>query len=436
MRKNGGEGMKKEGKRIKRWRTGATKLQGAAYLRDMAEQGWILEDMNHLMYIFREEEPQYRRYRLEERESVLTEEERAAYEKDGWTEVCHYEVEYVFVKEREPFEEDPEENKEEILKDLEQKIELEEKTERRTRQGQLIVIAIGLVAALLTMGFSEGTMIFVVKILTRLLPWILIAYFASRRRTKNLRQEQDRVREGDISDDYTDWRKSRRATVLFVLALVIGLGVWAYYKSGFNEKTFDMPAEVSYKEIPAVRLENLFDEPLTRAGDSIDPAMEGIRLNANMGEGSMYEIKKNMGGFDNYGVDHRFLLKTKEMVETHQCMQTEDRIELNLDTDYYYFRDIRDAGARYIELCVEEEEMDEYWREEGIDFPPPQKIEAESERIDNIHVCRTDWTNEIAYHVVANKGSQVMELHYSGKDIDVKRLLFEIARVFDAQYYK
>ena len=79
MRKNGGEGMEKDGKRIKRWRTGATKLQGAAYLRDMAEQGWILEDMNHLMYIFREEEPRYLRYRLEERESVLTEEERAAY---------------------------------------------------------------------------------------------------------------------------------------------------------------------------------------------------------------------------------------------------------------------------------------------------------------------------------------------------------------------
>ena len=33
----GGEGMKKEGKRITRWKTGTTKMQGAAYLREMAE---------------------------------------------------------------------------------------------------------------------------------------------------------------------------------------------------------------------------------------------------------------------------------------------------------------------------------------------------------------------------------------------------------------
>ena len=100
--------MKKEGKHITRWKTGATKLQGAAYLREMAENGWILEDMNHLTYSFREDEPQYLTYRLVERESYLTEEERAEYEKNGWQEVCHYEREYVFVKERDPFEEDAE----------------------------------------------------------------------------------------------------------------------------------------------------------------------------------------------------------------------------------------------------------------------------------------------------------------------------------------
>ena len=98
----GGEGMKKEGKHITRWKTGATKLQGAAYLREMAEQGWILEDMNHLMYTFREEEPQYLKYRILDRDCVMAAEEREAYEKDGWTEVCHYELEYVFVKEENP----------------------------------------------------------------------------------------------------------------------------------------------------------------------------------------------------------------------------------------------------------------------------------------------------------------------------------------------
>ena len=109
------------------------------------------------------------------------------------------------------------------------------------------------------------------------------------------------MREGDISDEYTDWRASRRATIFLVLAVVLGMGAWVYYASDFNEKTFDMPSEISYKEIPAVRLENLVDEPLTRAGDSIDPDMEGFRVNPDMFAGSMYTIKKNMGGFDNYG---------------------------------------------------------------------------------------------------------------------------------------
>ena len=428
--------MKKEGKHITRWKTGATKLQGAAFLREMAENGWILEDMNHLTYSFREGEPQYLTYRLAERESYLTEEERAEYEKNGWQEVCHYEREYVFVKERDPFEEDTEEQKEEIIRDLEQKIELEQTTERRTRHGQLIVVGIGMISLFLVLGFSKETGFAVFRFFIRFAPWILIAYFASRKRTKELRQEQDRVREGDISDEYTDWRKGRRVTVFLVLAVVLGMGAWVYYAADFNEKTFDMPSEISYKEIPAVRLENLVDEPLTRTGESIDPKMEGFRVNPDMFAGVMYNNQKNMGGFDNYGVDHRFLLKTKEKVETYQCMRTEDGIELRLDTEYYYFRDIRDAGPQYIEFCVTEEQMDAYWREQGMDFPVAQEISVESERIDNLHVCRTDWTNEIAYHVVANKGSQVMELHYNGKDIDVKRLLHETAKMFDAQYYK
>jgi hypothetical protein len=122
--------MKKKGKHITRWKTGATKLQGAAYLKEMAEQGWILEDMNHLMYTFREEEPQYLKYRILDRDCVMAQEEREAYEKDGWTEVCHYELEYVFVKEREPFEEDTEEEKQEVLAELDRQIRLEKATNR------------------------------------------------------------------------------------------------------------------------------------------------------------------------------------------------------------------------------------------------------------------------------------------------------------------
>ena len=432
----GGDGMEKEGKRITRFKTGTTKLQGAAYLREMAENGWILEDMNHLTYSFREEEPQYLKYRMEERESVLTEEERTAYEKDGWTEVCHYELEYVFVKEREPFEEDTEEQKEEIIKDLDWQIRMEETTERKTRHGQMIVLAIGLIMALLVMGFSEATMIFLVRILSRLLPWILIAYFASRSRTKKLRQEQDRVREGDISDEYTDWRKGRRMTISWILVLVLVFVVWMFYAGNYNEKTFDLPKTVSYEEIPAVRLENLVDGPLKRTGRSIDPVMEGVRLNADMVKGIMYDNTKKLGGFDNYVVDHRFLLKTQKMVESYQCMMTEDGRELKLDTSYYKFRG-GEASDYYGDVVLNEEDFDESLEALEMNVPKRQLVFVETDAFTRRHACKREWIEGTAYHIICQSkdGQQIMELdyHYSNGDVTVEQLMDEIAKVFAVQ---
>jgi len=363
-------------------------------------------------------------------------EEREAYEKDGWSEACHYELEYVFVKEREPFEEDAEIQRQEVAEEIDREMMQVKKNNKVYILFFAITFLIAFVVLVRTVGVSVFNRDTLMAFVTQLGPNFLIILVGGWMTMRRLRKKKERVMEGDIPEEYTDWRSSRRTTIFLVAVLLIGLGVWVYYASGFNEKTFDMPSEISYQEIPAVRLENLFDEPLTRTGESIDPKMEGFRVNPDTFAGVMYNNQKKMGGFDNYGVDHRFLLKTKEKMETHQCMMTEDGIELNLDTEYYYFRDIRDAGSAYIRICVNAEEMDEYWREQGMDFPPAQEISVESERIDNLHVCRTDWTNKIAYHVVANKGSQVMELHYSGKDIDVKRLLHETARVFEAQYYK
>jgi len=428
--------MKKDGKRMTRWKTGATKLQGAAYLREMAEQGWILEDMNHLTYSFREEEPQYLKYRLEELEHAPTGEELAEYERNGWQKVCNYELEYVFVKEREPFEEDVEIQRQEVAEEIDREITLVKKNNKIYIWIFIIAVLIGFVVLLMSVGVSVFNRDTLMAFVTQLGPNLLIILVGGWMTMRRLRKKKERVMEGDIPEEYTDWRSSRRTTIFLVAVLLIGLGVWVYYASGFNEKTFDMPSEISYQEIPAVRLENLFDEPLTRTGESIDPKMEGFRVNPDMFAGVMYNNQKKMGGFDNYVVDHRFLLDTKEKVETYQCLLTADGIELRLDTDYSYFRDIRDAGPQYIEFCMAEEQMDAYWKEQGMDFPPAQEISVGSERIDNLHVCRTDWTNEVAYHVVANKGSQVVELHYSGKDIDVKRLVYETAKMFDAQYYK
>ena len=109
--------MSRDDRRIKKWRSAGT--LGELYLKEMAEQGLLLEDMTHLKYIFREDEPQHLRYRIEELEHAPTDEERAEYAKDGWQEVCHYELDYVFAKECSA--DEPEVSQEAVLRDLDKK---------------------------------------------------------------------------------------------------------------------------------------------------------------------------------------------------------------------------------------------------------------------------------------------------------------------------
>ncbi|WP_337759560.1 DUF2812 domain-containing protein, partial [Anaerotignum faecicola] len=111
--------MSRDDKRIKKWRSAGT--LGELYLKEMAEQGLLLEEMTPLKYIFREDEPQHLRYRIEELEHAPTDEERAEYAKDGWQEVCHYELDYVFAKECSA--DEPEVSQEAVLRDLDKKIE-------------------------------------------------------------------------------------------------------------------------------------------------------------------------------------------------------------------------------------------------------------------------------------------------------------------------
>ncbi|MGN0133557.1 MAG: hypothetical protein ACI4AO_02445, partial [Anaerotignum sp.] len=373
-------------------------------------------------------------YRVEERESVFTEEEKAAYAEEGWQEVCHYETEYIFVRERDPFMEETTVNAAEIAAELDEKIALEKKNERTNRYGQLAAIGIGLIAVFSISGFSGRALYLAIQFLVRFLPWILLAFVLSRRRMKKLQKEKEEVLNGNISDDYTDWRKGRRATFLLTALLVIGLGVWAFYASDFNEKTFDLPQEISYDEIPAVRLEMLTKEPLTRIGESIDPQKEGVYLSGAPWEGNVYRIQKKMGGFENYGVEYRYLLKTEEKVETKQCMQTGDGMELNLDTMYYRFRSERDAVTQYDRSVRNEEEMEDVWKELGIEAPSPNLVFVDTDAFFRRHICKTEYSEETVYHIVCQgEDGQIMELRYHGGNVTVEQLMSEIDQVFQAQ---
>ena len=261
--------MKKEGKHITRWKTGATKLQGAAYLKEMAEQGWILEDMNHLTYSFREDEPRYLKYRMENPERALTEEELAEYAKDGWQKVCHYALEYVFVKERDPFEEDSEEEKELVLEELDRKIKLERESIKSNQFGILFyVLVIGVIIFFVT-GFSEHALNVTVRSIFQVMPWAIVGIVLSRRRMKKLKKEKETVIEGEIPDEYTDWRGQRKGLIKGILLFAVIIGVWGYYVFDKNEVLYDLPQEINYAEVPAPRLENIEEKELLRVGGDI-----------------------------------------------------------------------------------------------------------------------------------------------------------------------
>lgn len=423
-------------KKVRRWKSSTTKLQGTAYLREMAEQGLLLEDMSHLMYIFREGEPQYLQYRMEERKNILTEEEREAYAKEGWQEVCHYELEYIFARERDPFTEDAAANAAEIAAELDEEIKLEEKNERTNRYGQLAVIGIGLIAAFLIFGFSDGTLYLAVRMLVRFLPWILLAFVLSRRRTKKLQREKEEVLNGNISDDYTDWRKGRRATFILIAFLVIGLGVWVFYASDFNEKTFILPQEVSYAEIPAVRIEQIKKGSWEQIGEGLEPEREGIQMgNIDYVGNAEYRSKKRWGELYNYGIVYRYLPSLESKVFTTQYLQEAEMGETaKMETTYYRYRlellaerkfakeEARNMGGSGIYTGDEI-----YWQEGTVEF-----LDAEKDKLDDLHVCMV--TSELGerLHILARQGKQLMEVKYSG-NAEREAILKEIAAVFTAQ---
>lgn len=430
MRKNGGEGMEKDGKRIKRWRTGATKLQGAAYLRDMAEQGWILEDMNHLMYFFREEEPRYLRYRLEERESVLTEEERAAYEKDGWTEVCHYELEYIFVREREPFADDEEIDRQDLAESIDK--QLKEDLGLRKNMFLVTVLIIGgfLLLFLLQEGFDGIKKEMIANLMVSFGPNLFFIFLGGWLVNHRLKKKKRQLEEGDIPAEYADWRKQKRSGIIVVSMLVLVIGWAVCIEAEWNQKKYDMPKEISYWDVPAVRLERLEEgelEPIGKKVSSIKE-LEGLHLGMSLYEQSEYQRLRWLSNFNNYVVDHRWLLIT-EQVETNQRVLNTSGEEIWLDGKYDHF---------ILEFLAEKQYRDDLeWEKEKLSTKYGMEkhdiiTETAKGNFDELHICRTEFGDKTVLHILCREGTQVMELNYDGQ-ADADDVLLEIQRVFLAQ---
>ena len=420
--------MSRDDKRITRWKSSGT--LGELYLKEMAEQGLILEDMTYLKYIFREDEPQYLRYRIEELEHMPTDEERAEYAKDGWQEVCHYELEYIFAKECSA--DEPEVSQETVLRDLDNQIK-KEKENIHLNKILLLLSLVILAVCIFSMGkaaLSGDTLLIALRSFG---PTALLAFAGGYWEIRKLRRKKERVEYGDIPDEYTNWRKDRMTKVFLVLVGIVLIVGGTFYGFNLNDKTFDLPEKSTYAELPAVRLENLTDEPLTRCGDSIDPSQEGLHMSANQFDGMMYQTIKRMGGLYNYGVEHRFELRTKRDLETKQYMQNAEGTEWHLNTCYTCFRRERDAEKQY-DKNIENEKLNEERRQErGSVFPVAVEVSVEYPAFSEVHVCRTEWSESIGYHVLCRDGEKLMDLDYTGTELAPEQLLAETEKVFAAQ---
>ena len=146
-------------------------------------------------------------------------------------------------------------------------------------------------------------------------------------------------------------------------------------------------------------------------------------------EQSEYQRLRWLSNFNNYVVDHRYLLIT-EQVETNQRMK--DLVtdaEINLDAEYYHF--ILDF------LAEKQFQEDLNWEKEK----PSSQYGLEEHHIitetaqgnfDELHICRTEFGEETELHILCREGNQMMELNYDGQ-ADADDILVEIQKVFLAQ---
>ena len=231
--------MRQAGKRIAKWKS--SRILGEVYLKDMAEQGLLLEEITPLRYFFREGEPQHLWYRIEEPEHALREEERADYAKEGWQEVCHYGLEYVFAKEGDAFGDVPEEWQAMVQEGLDARMEAERKNLRSVRLKIFIMVAMTATIALalwFLIGTGQGEFLpkdlenWMAKGAVRIVKIGLLALGASLLRMRDLRKKKEQAEDGYIPEAYTNLPIGFRFVLCFLLLGLIGLAIWTVSKGG------------------------------------------------------------------------------------------------------------------------------------------------------------------------------------------------------------
>lgn len=405
-------------KKIKRWKGGMDAVQMASYLHDMAAEGWILDEVGYLFFVFREEEPRELLYRVITMPETPTGEVLAEYEAQGWKKVDNWEEQYIFVRERDIWTEDSLE-RQMMVEELDRRIE----KEKDERKAFFILILVLVVFFGLMLFAQHGTDMFVeglgLSLLVNFGLNLLLLSVGGWLVTRRLRQKKERMLDGDtIPEKDTDWRRGRIRYMVGVALLVLLFGWLIYSEMGWDEKISDLPRTIDYGEVPAVRLEHLEEGELIRMGEDVESQKEEAKL--IYGNSFL-----QWHAYDNSVKEYRMRILEKRIETEQQMRPVGGTEEVELSTTYHSFLLEPLAKNRYRERLEWDEEAygnSDRWHREVL---------GHTDAFDETHVCKRHYETEVT-HILCRCGSQVMELEYTG-EAEPDRILEEIAAVFAAQ---
>ena len=394
-------------------------VQTAQFLHDMAAEGWILDEVGYLLYVFREEEPQELTYRVVTMKEAATGEELAKYEAEGWKKAGNWEEQYVFVKERDLWTDDGLEHQM-MVEEIDRRLE-REKTDRKATGilGLVLFVFFGIMLFLQygTDMFFEGLG---VELLVQLGPNLVLLFAGGWLVSRRLRKKKERMLDGEtVSARDTDWRGSRIRTAAVIAVGVLLIGWALYLETGWNEKQYDLPQEISYEDIAAVRLEKLENAPLIRIGGSYEKQREWAK--------QYYGSYAHFHIYDNTVTEHRALILEKRTETDQKMKKGEDGIAIVLRTDHHKF--ITESLAK--KQFQEDLEWENEFYENHVNWER-ELLEKYEVGFDELHACWRDFGEEADIHILCRQGKQVMELNYDGQ-AEPERILEEIEKVFAAQ---
>lgn len=418
-------------------------LRAQAYFQDMAAQGLFLDEIGHLYYYFREEEPREIRYAAKVFSDYPLKEQLEEMEATGWKEVCHWDKEFVFATE-DPSLEVLFDHLEEEWQDVERRITETEKEKRKVDWFPLLMILIAFGAGVYYNGFQTESLLDAAK---QAWHWIAIFLFGIvfnifykrhlQRKREALEEQRQLRQEGRWDDRDMEWHGKRAKNTVRIGILVLLLVAAGYYGCNINEETFDMPVEVSYADLPVVRVEELQDGDWVRAGEPVDLSREGfgIRNGTDFEKNNAYRDAKFWSRVQNYGVEYKTLPVAGCKVYLTQYMEEKNTGELTgIQSMYWNYRMEWLAERKFEKLTENVVRGAGIYSGAELDWVDAKRelLDIPKGELDELVVCKITGEKGERLQILARRDKQLMEMKYKGS-AEIEEILEEINRVFASQ---